>query len=64
MCVDSFGQRSLRLCQVMSDKIGAFEEEEYITEALTLQRTVQSNPVSILKGTHTYTRTHKHTRMC
>lgn len=34
----------------MGDEVGAFEEQKYITEAATLQGTVQSNPVCILRG--------------
>lgn len=39
----------------MGDEVGAFEEQKYIAEAVTLQGTVQSDPVSILKGTHANT---------
>lgn len=38
----------------MGDEIGAFEEQKYITEAATLQGTVQSNPVCILGGKRTH----------
>lgn len=43
----------------MGDEVGAFEEQKYIAEAVTLQGTVQSDPVSILKR-HTHKRTHTH----
>lgn len=39
--------------EVVGDEVGAFEEQENITEAVTLQGTVQGNPVSILTETHT-----------
>lgn len=50
------------MCEVVGDEVGAFEEQEYIAEAVTLQGTVQSNPVSILEGRHTRTHTRAHIR--
>lgn len=35
------------LCEVVGDEVRTFEEQKYITEAVTLKGTVQSNPVSI-----------------
>lgn len=35
----------------MGDEVGALEEQENVAEAVTLQRTVQRNPVGILEGT-------------
>lgn len=39
------------MCEVVGDEVRAFEEQEYITEGVTLQGHVQSNPVCILKDT-------------
>lgn len=46
MCVYFFvgcievAEWGLRLCEVVGDEVGAFEEQENITEAVTLQGTV------------------------
>lgn len=43
-----------RLREVVGDEVGAFEEQEYITEVVTLQGAVQSDPVGVLENTDTY----------
>ena len=45
----------LRLREVVGDEVGAFEEQKYITEAVTLQGAVQGDPIRILGGRHTKT---------
>lgn len=39
----------------MGDEVGALEEQENVAEAVTLQRTVQRDPVGILEGTNKQT---------
>lgn len=52
---DVVGWRGLRLREVVGDEVGTLEEEEYVAEAVTLQGTVQSDPVGILKDRHIHT---------
>lgn len=55
---DVVGWRGLRLREVVGDEVGTLEEQEYVAEAVTLQGTVQSDPVGILKDRHIHTHTH------
>lgn len=57
MRADVVGWRGLRLREVVGDEVGTLEEQEYVAEAVTLQGTVQSDPVGILKDRHIHTHT-------
>lgn len=47
-------QRCLRLREVVGDEVRALEEQKNVAEAVTLQGTVQRDPVGILEGTQTH----------
>lgn len=49
-------QWCLRLREVVSDEVRALEEQKNVAEAVTLQGTVQRDPVSILESTQTRAR--------
>lgn len=46
----------------MGDEVGALEEQEYVAEALTLQGTVEGNPVCVLSS-EAHKQTHTHTKV-
>lgn len=47
--------RCLRLREVVSDEVRTLEEQKNVAEAVTLQGSVQRDPVGILEGTQTRT---------